>query len=177
MASPIGQIIFPNRSNQWHRSEGFLNGYFIPVRYGLGVSPDWRVVGAPSPPSPSASPGNSGWHSGWGTLFGVFKLEFGSYESSRNFETGVLNRVSSRIDLAEWFGLGSHFGKTCYLVNISTNNMFTCWGTFGNPFFDNTPNMFKWPYLQFPPVQNSNSSKNQKSIKVPHIYPSGGPIV
>ena len=30
-------------------------GYFIPVRYGLGVWPDGRVVGAP--PSPSASSG------------------------------------------------------------------------------------------------------------------------
>ena len=37
-------------------------GYLVPVRYGLGVWPDWRVVGAPlSPPSPSpsASIGNS----------------------------------------------------------------------------------------------------------------------
>ena len=34
-------------------------GYLVPVRYGLGVWPDWRVVGAPSPPSPSASVGNS----------------------------------------------------------------------------------------------------------------------
>ena len=43
------------------RSEGFPNrtGYFVPVRYGLGVWPDWRVVGAPSPPSPSAPVGNS----------------------------------------------------------------------------------------------------------------------
>ena len=31
-------------------------GYLVPVRYGLGVWPDWRVVGAPSP---SASVGNS----------------------------------------------------------------------------------------------------------------------
>ena len=46
-------------------------GYLIPVRYWLGVWPDWRVVGAPS----SASPGNSGWHSGQETIFEVFKLD------------------------------------------------------------------------------------------------------
>ena len=31
-------------------------GYFIPVRYGMGVCPDGKIVGAP-PPSPSASSG------------------------------------------------------------------------------------------------------------------------
>ena len=33
-------------------------GYFIPVRYGLGVWPDGRDLGTSSPPSPSASVGN-----------------------------------------------------------------------------------------------------------------------
>ena len=33
-------------------------GYFIPVRYGLGLLPDGKIVGAPpSPPPPSASSG------------------------------------------------------------------------------------------------------------------------
>ena len=36
-----------------------------------------------------------------------------SDETSRDFETGVLHRISSRVYLAEWFGLGSHFGKKC----------------------------------------------------------------
>ena len=90
---------------------GYFN--FIPVRCGLGVWSDWRVVGKPSPPSPS--PGNSGWHSGRGTIFGVFKLEFDSYERYHNFDTGVLHILSSRIYLAEWFGLGSHFGRTMHM--------------------------------------------------------------
>ena len=75
-----------------------------------------RVLGTPPPPP---SPGSSGWHCGRETIFGVFKFDFDSYESSRNFDTRVLHRISSRIDLAEWFGLGSHFGKNAYLVNIS----------------------------------------------------------
>ena len=37
--------------------------------------------------------------------------------------------------------------------------------------FDNTSKMFKCPYLQFPPIQNSNSWKIQKTIKIPHFYP------
>ena len=41
-----------------HRSEGFSKGHFIPMRYGLGVWPDVRVVNSSS--SPSASVGNSG---------------------------------------------------------------------------------------------------------------------
>ena len=45
------------------------------------------------------------------TVLGVFKLDFDSYERYQDFETGVLHRISSRIYLAEWFGLGSHFGK------------------------------------------------------------------
>ena len=32
-------------------------GYFIPVRYGLGVWPDEKIVGAPSPSPSSASSG------------------------------------------------------------------------------------------------------------------------
>ena len=58
-----------------------------------------RVVGTP-PPSPPPSPGSSGWHSGRGTMFGVFKLEFDTYESYRDFDTRVLHRISSQIYLA-----------------------------------------------------------------------------
>ena len=44
------------------RSEGFpRTGYFIPVRYGLGVRPAGKIVGAPPPsPPPSASVGFTG---------------------------------------------------------------------------------------------------------------------
>ena len=48
-----------------------------------------RVLGTSSS---SPSPGR-------GTMFGV-KLDFDSYESSRNFDTRVLHRIPSRIDLA-----------------------------------------------------------------------------
>ena len=52
-----------------------------------------------------------GWHSCQETIWGVFKLDFDSYERSQDFETGVLHRISSRFCLAEWFGRGSHFWK------------------------------------------------------------------
>ena len=48
-------------------------GYFIPVRYGIGLWPDGRVVGTSSSPS-SASSGNSGRHSGQETMFGGFPI-------------------------------------------------------------------------------------------------------
>ena len=51
-------------------------GYFIPVRYGLGVWPDKKIVGA-SPSS--ASSGDSGRHSGQGTIFGVCPDGIGSW--------------------------------------------------------------------------------------------------
>ena len=46
----------------------------------------------------------------------VFKLNVDSYEGYLDFENGVLHRISSRIYLAEWFGLGSHFGKVLVLA-------------------------------------------------------------
>ena len=51
-------------------------GYFIPVRYGLGLLPDGIVVGAPPP---SASSGSSGRLSGQGTIFEVFDMVLGSW--------------------------------------------------------------------------------------------------
>ena len=60
------------------------------------------------------------WHSGQETIFGVFKFDFDSYEGYLDFETMVLHRISSRIYLAEWFGLRSHFGKNADLAFIST---------------------------------------------------------
>ena len=42
---------------------------------------------------------------------------------------------------------------------------------------DENSKMSKWPYLQFPRVQNSKSRKIQKIIEFPHFYPRlGGPI-
>ena len=39
-------------------------------------------------------PRTSGWHSGQGTTFKVFKLDFESYERYLDFETRVLHRIS-----------------------------------------------------------------------------------
>ena len=38
-------------------------------------------------------------------------MDVDSYENDLDVETGVLHRISSRIYLAEWLGLGSHFGE------------------------------------------------------------------
>ena len=48
-------------------------GYLVPVRYGIGVWPDTKIVGVPLPkPSRSPSSGNSGQPSGQGTIFEIF---------------------------------------------------------------------------------------------------------
>ena len=54
-------------------------GYLIPVRYGLGLWSDGKIVGAPPSPPPSASSGNSGRHSGQETICGVFHMILGSW--------------------------------------------------------------------------------------------------
>ena len=95
-------------------------GYLVPGHDGSGLWPDGKIVGTSSSP-PSASSGNSDWHSGQETILGVFKLDFDSYKRYQDFETGVLHRISSRFYLEEWFGLGSHCGKNAahnYLVFI-----------------------------------------------------------
>ena len=62
------------------------------MRDGSGLLPDWEsswdviVVAAAVT-----------WR---GTMFGVFRLDFDPYESSGNFDTGILHRIPSRIDLA-----------------------------------------------------------------------------
>ena len=68
-------------------------GYFIPVRYGLGLLPDGRVVGAPSPPS--ASPGN---HLEKVTLTVlVFGPEWVSYERARGVRHANRREISARV--------------------------------------------------------------------------------
>ena len=96
---------FKDNSNYCHRSEGFPERdiWFLCVMDQSSCQIG-RVLGTSSSSSPPPSPGR-------GTMFGTFKFDFDSYESSRNFETGVLHRILSRIHLAEWFGLWSHFGK------------------------------------------------------------------
>ena len=56
-------------------------------------------------------------------------MEFDSYERYLDFETGILHRISTRIYPAEWFGLGSHFGKSTGLGLIVNTAMFI-FGTF-----------------------------------------------
>ena len=72
-------------------------GYFIPARYGLGLWPDRKIVGAPSPsPSPpSASPGN---HLEIVTLTVlVFGPEWVSYERSRRMRHAKMREISARV--------------------------------------------------------------------------------
>ena len=72
-------------------------GYFIPARYGLGLWPDGKIVGAPSPsPSPpSASPGN---HLEKVTLTVlVFGPEWVSYERSRGMRHTKMREISARV--------------------------------------------------------------------------------
>ena len=67
-------------------------GYFIPVRYGMGVWPDGKIVGAP-PPSPSASPGN---HLEKVTLTVlVFGPKSISYERTRRETAAKFHHISS----------------------------------------------------------------------------------
>ena len=71
-------------------------GYLIPVRYGLAVWPDGKIVGAPSPPPPSsASPGN---HLEKVTLTVlVFGPEWVSYERSRRMQHAKMREISARV--------------------------------------------------------------------------------
>ena len=75
-------------------------GYFIPVRYVLGLLPDGIVVGAPSPPpSPSASPGN---HLEKVTLTVlVFGPEWVSYERSRRVRHAKMREILARVFLVK----------------------------------------------------------------------------
>ena len=73
--------------------------YLVPVRDGSGLLPDWEsswdvVVAAVTWKFKLTFwPGNYIWSFQIGILH--------TYESSRNFDTGVLHRISSRIDLAQ----------------------------------------------------------------------------
>ena len=82
-------------------------GYLIPARYGLGVWPDGKIVGASSPPSPpSASSGTSGWHSGQETMFGGFLMVLGSWwEISENGDRGFAQNFDARLmSIVVWPG-------------------------------------------------------------------------
>ena len=69
-------------------------GYLIPARYGMGVWPDGKIVGAP-PPSPSSSPGN---HLEKVTLTVlVFAPEWVSYERSRRVRHAKMREISARV--------------------------------------------------------------------------------
>ena len=74
-------------------------GYFIPVRYGLGLLPDGIVVGASPSPSSSASPGN---HLEKVTLTVlVFGPESVSYERSRRETAAKFHIFSARAFLVK----------------------------------------------------------------------------
>ena len=72
-------------------------GYFIPVRSGIGVWPDGKILDAPSPPPSSASSGNQG-HIQARKLYLEFLLWFGGRgERYLRMGTGVLHRILIRI--------------------------------------------------------------------------------
>ena len=58
---------------------------------------------------------------------GFSELDFDPYERYLDFETGVLQRILSRIYLAEMFVLGSHIGKNDRVSLSSQIAMFTFW--------------------------------------------------
>ena len=83
------------REVTFDRSEGVRKVYFIPVRYGIGVWPDGRAVGASSASSEIQVV----------ILTGELYLEFfiwiwGPDERYLAFENGVLLRMSIQIPLA-----------------------------------------------------------------------------
>ena len=80
-------------------------GYFIPVRSGLGLLPDGIAIGASSP-SPSASSGNSGRHSGQETMFGVFHMVLGSWwEIFENGDRGSTQNIDTNLmSIVVWSG-------------------------------------------------------------------------
>ena len=45
------------------------------------------------------------------TVLGLLKLDSDPYERYQDFDTVALRRISSRIHLAGWFGLGNDSGK------------------------------------------------------------------
>ena len=70
-------------------------GYFIPARYGMGVWPDEKIVGALPPPSSSASPGNHLENVALTVL--VFGAEWVSYERSRRMQHAKMREISARV--------------------------------------------------------------------------------
>ena len=52
--------------------------------------------------------------------------------------------------------------------------MSTCWEHFEKSRVWVKSKKSKWPYLQFPPIQNLILEKVQNSIQIPHFYPLWG---
>ena len=94
-------------------------------------------------------------HSGWGAIFGVFKVgarliwelsEFWNQSSTQNSEPGTKKPF-----ILLW---------KLWKSTLLTENK-----------------MFKRPHLQIPPIQNSNSRKNSNfDLDPPLLSPLGGPI-
>ena len=69
-------------------------------------------------------------HSGRGTIFGVFELQFDSYGRYLDFQTKVLHGIPSQTYLAEWFDLGSNFGRNASCSFIPKTTMLIVWEPF-----------------------------------------------
>ena len=89
-------------------------GFFLLAgRWVLGVWPDCRTLGMPSPPA--ASVGNWDGHSGQETMFGVQHRWFvGHGERYLGTEISLLQGMWMRISGAWWFGLDGRFKKNSH---------------------------------------------------------------
>ena len=105
------------------RKEGRTNsqtGYFISARYGLGVWPDGKIVGASPSPSPSSSFGNSGRHSDQETIFEGFPMVLGSWwKISENGDRGFTQNFDARLmSIVVW--PGEQFLKKLFRIKKHT---------------------------------------------------------
>ena len=106
------------------RSEGFPNGICYPCAQWTGVWSHGKIVGASSSSSSSssssasaaASSGNSGWHSGQETIFGVFHMVLGSWwEISENGDRGSTQNFDTNLmSIVVW--PGEPFSKNVFFV-------------------------------------------------------------
>ena len=127
-------------------------GYLVPARDGSGLLPDWEsswdlVVAA----AVTWKFRLTFWLGNyiWSFQFGVWLIwelsEFWYWGSTQSFKP-------------DWSSIviwpGKPFLKKCDLVSISKNKMFIFRGTLEIRNFDKQSNIFKWPYLQLPPIQS-----------------------
>ena len=131
-----------------YRSEGFPERDIWSLHVmGQGSSQIGRLVGTPSPSPPPPSPGSSGWHSGYRGSTQKFELDWSS--------------------IVIW--PGEQFLKKCLFCKYFQNGMLILGGHWKFKMLTKNK-MFKWTYLQFPPILE----RIHKIIELPHFYPLWG---